>query len=190
MALKPAVNQVNLLLLLLQPGARGPRFHWRRGTVHHMRETHRSFARKLEEAQVVPLASPYHYYYTMSTRKERRSLQPILIDDNGTPATWTFGLVFQQAIDRQDRTLLQSRRTLQLYWNHRRYTLNRNPPTTTGQGLVATTTCLVGYTPLRLHTLQDTPTRHHLANRHLAGDRLRIGAFASHTGHQDYQPPS
>ena len=139
-----------------------------------MRETHRSFARKLEEAQVVPLASPYHYYYTMSTRKERRSLQPILIDDNGTPATWTFGLVFQQAIDRQDRTLLQSRRTLQLYWNHRRYTLNRNPPTTTGQGLVATTTCLVGYTPLRLHTLQDTPTRHHLANRHLAGDRLRI----------------
>ena len=43
----------------------------------------------------------------------------------------------------------------------------------TGQGLVSTTTCLVGYTPLRLHTLQDTPTRH-LA-RHLAGDdRLRI----------------
>ena len=34
-------------------------------------------------------------------------------------------------------------------------------------------TCLVGPTPLRLHTLQDTPTRH-LA-RHLAGDdRLRI----------------
>ena len=34
------------------------------------------------------------------------------IDDNGTPATWTFGLVFQQAIDRQDRTQTEGRFSL------------------------------------------------------------------------------
>ena len=51
-----------------------------------------------------------------------------------------------------------------------------------------TTTCLVGYTPL---TATPAPiatgtTRHHLANRHLAGDRLRIDS-SHHTGHQDYR---
>ena len=59
--------------------------------------------------------------------------------------------MFQQAIDRQDRTL-QSRRTLQLYWNHWRYSLyHRNTPTT-GQGLIAPAmTCLVG-----LHSIEAT----------------------------------
>jgi len=155
-----------------------------------MRETLRSLAIP-NQPKSTSCAFPYYYNYNYIVATGRTDDKPtvsLCTDNNGTPVTWTL-VLFQQAIDRQDRTL-QSRRTLQLYWNHRRYTLNRNPPTTTGQGLVATTTCLVGYTPLRLHTLQDTPTRHHLANRHLAGDRLRIGAFASHTGHQDYQPPS
>jgi len=47
------------------------------------------------KAQVVPFPFPYYYNYThRRNRKERRiqSLQPIFIDDNGTPATWTLVL--------------------------------------------------------------------------------------------------
>ena len=120
---------------------------WRRGTVHR-REILRSLA-KLEEAQVVP---PFHTPTTTSSQPEGTttlpSLQPILIDDNGTPATWTL-VLFQQAIDRKDRTPAEGRFS---YWNYRRYTLHRNPPTT-GQGLVAPTTCLVGH-----HSIEATTT--------------------------------
>ena len=97
------VHQVNLLLLLLleqgdfllastPTGDKEP---------YDMRETLRSFTRKPESTNCV-FCLPHSHTY-MSTRKERRSLQSPT-DDNGTPATWTFGLVFQQAIDRQDRT--------------------------------------------------------------------------------------
>jgi len=42
---------------------------------------------------------------TTSIRKDDKPTVSLRTeDDNGTPATWTFGLVFQQAIDRQDRT--------------------------------------------------------------------------------------
>jgi len=64
----------------------------------------------MEEAQVVPFHTP-----TQRLPERTTSLQSAT-DDNGTPITWTL-VLFQQAIDRQDRTL-QSRRTLQLYWNH------------------------------------------------------------------------
>ena len=70
-----------------------------------MRETLRSLA-KVEEAQVVPFLSTSPTTTPTSpcrNRKERQSLQSILIDDNGTPATWTL-VLFQQATDRQDRT--------------------------------------------------------------------------------------
>jgi len=81
-----------------------------------MRQTSslRSLA-KLEEAQVVPLAFPY----THTSSQPKGTTKPtvsLCTDDNGTPVTWTL-VLFQQAIDRQDRTL-QSRRTLQLYWNY------------------------------------------------------------------------
>jgi len=116
-------------------GARGPRFHTTGDEVPHARD---SFARKLEEAQVVP---PFHtttpstpYTHTSSQPEGTTtlpSLQSILIDDNGTPATWTLGLVFQQAIDRQDRTQVEGRFN---YWNHWRYTLDTGISPTPGQG--------------------------------------------------------
>ena len=85
-----------------------------------MRDEIRSIAsRKLEEAQVVPLAFPYNHTHNYNVKPKGTtlpSLQPIFIDNNGTPATWTL-ISFQRVIDRQDRTL-QSRRTLQLYWNY------------------------------------------------------------------------
>ena len=84
-------------------GARGPRFHvnWRRGaTVHRERPIVHSQTGK---AQAVPFAFPSP---TPTPRQSERttSLQSLQQDDNGTPATWTFGLVFQRVIDRQDRT--------------------------------------------------------------------------------------
>ena len=51
--------------------------------------------------------SIFYYYYTYNrrNRKDRRQAYSLLFtDDNGTPATWTL-VLFQQAIDRQDRTL-------------------------------------------------------------------------------------
>ena len=96
-------------------GARGlpPRFHTnrRRGTVHQGER----LVRSPKPGKSTSCASFPHPH--RCNRKERRSLQSASTDDNGTPATWTLGLVFQQAIDRQDRTL-QSPRTLQLYWNY------------------------------------------------------------------------
>ena len=62
------------------------------------------------------------------------SLQPILIDDNGTPATWTL-VLFQQAIDRQDR-ILQTEGRFSLLELLEIQPYQRNTPTT-GQGLIA-----------------------------------------------------
>ena len=90
-------------------------------------------------------------------------------DDNGTPATWTL-VLFQQAIDPQDRTQVEGRFN---YWNHWRYNLHRNPPTT-GQGLIVPAmTCLVGHQiPLRLLLLLQERRPTAVRNQHLAGDRL------------------
>ena len=99
----PAVHQVNLPFSYYHHRSKGTSLpRWRRGTVHRQ-EILRSLA-KLEEAQVVP---PFHTPTTTSSQPEGTttlpSLQPILIDDNGTLATWTL-VLFQQATDRQDRT--------------------------------------------------------------------------------------
>ena len=67
----------------------------------------------------------FPYTYTTSTRKDDKPT--VCYRQQWNPCHMDFGLVFQQAIDRQDRTL-QSRRTLQLYWNHWRHNLNRNLP--------------------------------------------------------------
>jgi len=92
--------------------------YWRRGTtVRHARD--HSFVRspnRMEEAQVVPFAFHTTTPTTTSTscsRKERQSLQSTT-DDNGTPATWTL-VLFQQAIDRQDRTRAEGRFS---YWKY------------------------------------------------------------------------
>jgi len=78
---------------------------WRRGTIPHARDTLRSLAK--QNGKSTSCASfPYCFPTTTTTRLPERTtslLQSILIDDNGTPATWTL-VLFQQAIDRQDRT--------------------------------------------------------------------------------------
>jgi len=89
--------------------------------------------------------------------------------------------LFQQAIDRQDRTQVEGRFN---YWNYRRYHYSlkyRNTPPDKDSSNVDDMPCR-HTTPLRLHTLQDT-----ISQRHLAGDRLRIAiAFALHLDIQDY----
>ena len=80
------------------------------------------------------LCFPYHYNHIVATGRNDDTTKPTVYytDDNGTPATWTL-VLFQQAIDRQDRTPAEGRFSS---WNHWRHSLHRNSPTT-GQGLVA-----------------------------------------------------
>jgi len=137
---------------------------WRRGTVHR-REILRSLA-KLEEAQVVP---PFHTPTTTSSQPEGTttlpSLQPILIDDNGTPATWI--LVLSSSKPLTGRTGLQTEGRFSL--------LEPLETTLTGTSHYRTRThrtsmtCLVGHTSIEATTTPATgTTRHHLATN-LAG---------------------
>jgi len=104
---------------------------WRRGaTVRHARHTFRSLAKPMEEAQVVPFHTPTH----RRNRKERRSLQSIPIDDNGTPLSHGL-LVLSSSKPLTGRTGHYRLRDASVYWNHWRYSLHGNTPTT-GQGLV------------------------------------------------------
>ena len=137
MALTPAGNQVNLLAPspTTTPGERGlPRFHAGDEVPYNARD---SFARQPKptgEAQLVPfhliLLHLPHLHHVNPEGTTLPSLQPILIDDNGTPATWTFGLVFQQATDRQDRTQQTEGRfsLLELHWRYHDSLVYRNPP--------------------------------------------------------------
>jgi len=88
-------------------------------------------------------------------RKDRRQAPTTVslrTDDNGTPATWT--LVLSSSKPLTGRTGLQSRRTLQLYWNHRRYhSLNRNTlPLPDKDSSQQQTTCLVGHPSIEATT--------------------------------------
>jgi len=89
-------------------GARGrPRFHAGDEVLPYTKARDSSFARKLEEAQVVPLLSFPHLLLLQpivaTGEGPTTSLQSASTDDNGTPATWTL-ISFQRVIDRQDRT--------------------------------------------------------------------------------------
>ena len=110
-------------------GARGPRFHTTGDEVPHARD---SFARKLEEAQVVP---PFHTTTPTTTTSQPEgtttlpSLQPILIDDNGTPATWI--LVLSSSKPLTGRTGLQTEgrfSLLELHWRYHYSLVYRNTP--------------------------------------------------------------
>jgi len=80
-------------------GARGlPRFH-AGDEAHHCERLVQS---QTGEAQVVSFSFPYYYNPSSQPEGPTRSLQSTT-DDNGTPATWTL-VLFQQAMDRQDRT--------------------------------------------------------------------------------------
>jgi len=91
-----AVHQVNLLALLLLPlqeqgDLTSTVLETRRYRTPHARRP--SFARKLEKSTSCA-SFPYCFPTTTTTRLPERttSLQSILIDDNGTPATWTLVL--------------------------------------------------------------------------------------------------
>jgi len=69
-----------------------------------MRESLRSLAKPNEKAHLVPFHLLLLQLHPSSQPEgPTTSLQSTSTDDNGTPATWTL-VLFQQAIDRQDRT--------------------------------------------------------------------------------------
>ena len=114
MATTPAVHQVNFLPFSYYYRSKGtsslPR--WRRGTP--LRETHRLFDRISQNRKKHTFCLSTLTHHTSSQPEGTTtipSLQPILIDDNGTPVTWTL-VLFQQAIDRQDRIQTEGRFSL------------------------------------------------------------------------------
>jgi len=95
----PAGAQVNLPFSYYRSKGTSPPRHRRRGTT-----CERLVCSQTGKAQVVPFAFPFTtYYYTDVNPRGTTSLQSLQQDNNGTPATWTL-VLFQQAIDRQDRT--------------------------------------------------------------------------------------
>ena len=187
MALTPAGNQVNLLAPspTSTTGKRGlPRFH--AGDEVPYTKARDSFARKLEEAQVVPFHQPHHQRQTgrNNTTKPtaysyRRQWNPCHMDFwscSSKPLTGRTGQV-------------EGRFS---YWN---YTGDISTAWYTGilhrTRTRRKTTCLVGTPPLRLLLLllrkDDKPIRK-LAQRHLAGDdRLRIASLRIAPGHSRLQ---
>jgi len=113
------------------------------------------------------LCFPYHYNYTYyNVYPKGRQAYRLLLQTTMEPLPHGL-LVLSSSKPLTGRTGHRLR-DASVYWNHWRHSLHRTLShyrTRTRP----TTTCLVGTPPLRLHTLQDTPTRH-LA-RHLAGDR-------------------
>jgi len=125
-----AVHQVNLLALLLPQeqgdiilASTGDEVQYDNREIHFVR-SHLANWKKHKLCLLLFHVLLLHLHLLQRLPERTTSLQPFNQDDNGTPATWTL-VLFQQAIDRQDRTLLQSRRTLQLYWNHWRHSLHR-----------------------------------------------------------------
>ena len=92
-------------------GARGPRFHtnWTRGAIRHARDTLRLLAKP--NGRSTSCAFAFHTHTPTCQPERTTSLQSAYTDDNGTPATWTL-VLFQQAIDRQDRTQTEGRFSL------------------------------------------------------------------------------
>jgi len=145
---------------------------WRRGAVHRERPIVRSQTGK---AQVVPLLSILLHPHLHHVAPERNDKPTVSLrkDDNGTPATWTLGLVFQQAIDRQDRTQVEGRFN---YWN---YTGDITTAWYTGilhrtRTRCTTTTCLVGTPSIEATPPAAGTTTSRKAARTTPRRRLRI----------------
>ena len=115
-------------------GERGlPRFHWRQGTVHHMRETHRSFARTLEKHKLC-LSISYYNYIVITGRTDDKPTVSLCTDDNGTPAIWT--LILSSSKSSTGRTGQVEGRFN--YWNYMETSLQPGiQEYSTGQGLIA-----------------------------------------------------
>ena len=79
---------------------------WRRGIVPHARNPHRLLANS-PTGKSTPCAFPHLH---RCNRKERRQAHSLLLQTTMEPLPHgQFGLVFQQAIDRQDRTQAEGR---------------------------------------------------------------------------------
>ena len=136
--------------------------------------TNRSLANPNQTKWKSTTCACFPYYYTIynTSSQPKGTTKPTVslrTDDNGTPATWT--LVLSSSKPLTGRTGLQSRRTLQLYWNHRRYhSLNRNTlPLPDKDSSQQQTTCLVGHpsieaTPCRTPS-RKTPRRRQTSHR-------------------------
>ena len=96
------VHQVNLPFSYYR--SKGPSLPRRRRGTTDARDT--SFTRQTGKSTscAFPFHTPYYFNSTSIRKDDKPTVSLRTEDDNGTPATWTFGLVFQQAIDRQDRT--------------------------------------------------------------------------------------
>jgi len=170
--LQPVATKLTCPSPTTTTGARGPRFHAGDEVLPYTTcERHSSFARQTEwKKHKLCLCFPYtHTSSQPEGTTTLPSLQSILIDDNGTPATWTLGLVFQQAIDRQDRTQVEGRFN---YWNHWRYTLDSGLLPLPDKDSSHDDMPCRHTTPLRLPPCRDNdkPTGSSLlANTHLAG---------------------
>ena len=105
-------------------GARGlPRFHGvgDEEPPYDMRETLRSLANwKKHKLCLLSILLQLH---PTSQPKGPTSLQSILIDDNGTPATWT--LVLSSSKPLTGRTGHYRLRDASVYWNYWRYSLTK-----------------------------------------------------------------
>jgi len=128
---------------------------------------------RMEEAHVVPfhLLLPHVYpkgrqaYYSLPRRQWNKPLpHGLLVLSSSKPLT--------------GRTGHYRLRDASVYWNHWRYTLDSGLLPLPDEEIIALLrlTCLVGHhIPLRLLLLLPE-RRDHLANRHLAGDKLRIAS--------------
>ena len=135
-----------------------------------MRETLRSLA-KMEEAQVVPLLSIHLHNVYPKGRRAYSLLQT-------TMEPLPHGLWSCSSKSLTGRTGHRLR-DASVYWNYWRYNLNRTLPLPDKDSLY------YNDMPCWLHSIEATtdPAGHHLANRHLAGDRLRIASLRIVPGH-------
>ena len=101
-----AVHQVNLPFSSYRSKGTPSLPRWRRGIVPHARNPHRLLANS-PTGKSTPCAFPHLH---RCNRKERRQAHSLLLQTTIEPLPHgQFGLVFQQAIDRQDRTQAEGR---------------------------------------------------------------------------------
>ena len=134
----PVVHQVNLLLLLLQEQGDLASMVLETRSHRTPRETHRSLANPNQTPKWKSTSCAFAFHTTtttpnVATGRNDDTTKPTVYytDDNGTPATWTLGLVFQQVIDRQDRILQTEGRFSLLepqHWRHHYSLVYRNTP--------------------------------------------------------------
>ena len=156
---------------------------------YDMRET--LFVRspdRMEEAQVVPfhLLLHHHPHLHRRNRKERQAYS--LLQTTMEPLPHGHWSCSSKPLT--GRTGCAEGRFS--YWNYWRYNLNRTLPPRTRTHRTTTMTCLVGHPSIEGYSCScrndDLPRL--VTNTSQETDFASQLVFASHTGHQDYQPPT